>query len=101
MSATVQQCTSCSRTLFPFRLFCPGCGQSEFVDHDVDHGTVEETTALPDGTVLATVICAAGPRLIARVVGGDVARGDKIALSNDPERPEGGVFAYVPFGNSY
>jgi hypothetical protein len=83
-------------------LFCPACGQSEFVDLDVSFGTVEESTALADGTVVATVACDAGTRLIARIVGGDAQSGDRIALSNEPEGQQG-VFAFVPFSreNAY
>ncbi|NKX55583.1 zinc ribbon domain-containing protein [Arthrobacter mobilis] len=96
MSATVQQCTACSSVMFPFRLFCPYCGHWEFADHQVDDAVVEETTTLADGAVIATVVCGAGARLIARIVGGEVSQGDKVALSNEPDR-EPGVFAYIPF----
>ena len=96
MSATLQQCASCGATHFPFRLFCPACGHSEFVQYDVGDAVLEETTASADGTVLATVRCAMGTRLIARIIGGGVSAGSRILLSNEPDGHEG-VVAYVPF----
>lgn len=96
MSATVQQCAACSRTAFPFRLFCPACGQSEFIDVEIALGVVEESTALADGMVVATMACDGGTRLIARIVGGDAQSDDTIPLSNEPEGQRG-VFAFVPF----
>ncbi|MCH6471583.1 Zn-ribbon domain-containing OB-fold protein [Sinomonas terrae] len=96
MSATLQRCDSCGASLFPFRLFCPACGHSDFVEHDVDDAVLEEATALADGTVLATVRCATGTRLIARILGGEASPGSRVTLTNEPNA-DGGTVAYVPF----
>ena len=98
MSAIIQRCQSCGRQLFPFRLLCPSCGADAFETVPVETATVEQTTLLADGTVLATVIPPGGPALIARI-DPDVAIGDVVSLSNDASAsdssPAAGT-AYIP-----
>ena len=92
MSALIQRCRRCSRQLFPFRLLCPSCGGDAFDVAPVETATVEQTTRLADGTVLATVVPPGGPALIARL-DREVEVGHDISLSNDA--PSGGT-AYIP-----
>jgi uncharacterized OB-fold protein len=96
MSAALQQCASCGATHFPFRLFCPTCGHLEFVQYDAEDALIEEATLMADGSVLATVKCATGTLLVARIIGGDVSPGSRVSLSNEPDAHPGTV-AYVPF----
>ncbi|WP_458778724.1 Zn-ribbon domain-containing OB-fold protein [Arthrobacter sp. D3-16] len=95
MSAMVQECRSCSNLLFPARLLCAFCGGDSFSLVAVGHGTLEETTTLPDGIVLATLSIDGGPRVIARLTGPGVEPGQSLPLTNDPNTPSG-VHAYIP-----
>ncbi|MBM6621983.1 hypothetical protein JTF08_10210 [Micrococcaceae bacterium RIT802] len=92
MSATAQKCRRCDAVLFPARLLCPGCGGDDFGRAVLDKGTVEQSTTLSDGTVMATVLPDGGPRLIARIY--DTAPGGRVALTHDPAAGPG--HAYVP-----
>lgn len=95
MSATVQQCTSCKRLLFPERLFCPYCGGDSFSTAAAHHGTVEQTTSLADGSVLATLRIDQGPKVVARLIGTDAKPGQSLPLSNEPSAGPG-AYAYIP-----
>lgn len=95
MSLRIQRCAQCRERLFPARLCCPRCGGTEFHGDVVTHGHVEQVTALTDGQVLASVRCEGGLPLVARLLG-NVARGDLVAISDDPEVP--GPAAFVPAG---
>jgi uncharacterized OB-fold protein len=76
-SLTVHSCVACGACEFPPRLLCPACGARDFVEIDAGLAKVEEVTALHrrpgedggDGAPawLATVLTAAGPRVIARL----------------------------------
>jgi uncharacterized protein len=39
-------CAHCGHTVFPARLLCPRCGNSEWQSIDVTEGVVEESTVL-------------------------------------------------------
>ncbi|NKX54409.1 zinc ribbon domain-containing protein [Arthrobacter mobilis] len=95
MSAIIQACLGCETLLFPARLFCPRCGQEDFAPFSAEHGIVEQTTRLAGGTVLATLAIEGGPRVIARLTGGDAAPGQRLPLTNDPNAASG-VHAYIP-----
>lgn len=95
MSAIIQACLSCETLLFPARLFCPCCGQENFAPVSAGHGIVEQTTRLAGGTVLATLTIEDGPKVIARVTGGDAEPGQRLPLTNDPNATSG-VHAYIP-----
>jgi uncharacterized protein len=95
MSALVQECRNCRSRLFPDRLFCPVCGGDSFSAVAAGQGTVEQTTTLPDGTVLATVSLDGGLRLIARLTGSDARPGQDAPLANDLHAVSG-VTAYIP-----
>lgn len=95
MSAIVQECRSCRSLLFPTRLFCPVCGEDSFSTVAAEHGTVEQTTTLSDGTVLATLSLSGGLRLIARLTGSEAKPGQSLPLTNDPNTTPA-VNAYIP-----
>lgn len=95
MSAVVQECRSCRSLLFPARLFCPVCGEDSFSTVAAEHGTVEQTTTLSDGIVLATVSLDGGLRLIARLTGSEAKPGQSVPLTNDPVAGSG-ANAYIP-----
>jgi uncharacterized OB-fold protein len=95
MSAMVQECRSCSNLLFPARLFCPFCGGDSFSLVSVGHGTLEETTTLSDGIVLATLGIDGGPKVIARLIGPGAEEGQSVPLTNDPNTTSG-LHAYIP-----
>lgn len=94
MSARVQECRNCRSRHFPDRLFCPVCGGDSFSTIAAGQGTVEQTTTLSDGTVLATLSLDGGLRVIARLTGSDAQPGQDVPLSNDPHAA--GVKAYIP-----
>ena len=95
MSAVMQECTTCRRLLFPARLFCPYCGGDSFSTTAAHHGTVEQTTSLADGTILATLSIDNGPKVIARLIGSDAKPGQGLPLSNSPSAGSG-AYAYIP-----
>lgn len=95
MSAMVQECRSCRSLLFPARLLCPFCGGDSFSMIAAGQGTVEETTTLPDGIVLATLSIDGGPRVIARLTGPAPEAGQRLPLTNDPNTTSG-LHAYIP-----
>ncbi|MDQ0923762.1 putative OB-fold protein [Pseudarthrobacter sp. W1I19] len=95
MSALVQECRNCRSRLFPDRLFCPVCGGDSFSTVAVGQGTVEQTTALPDGSVLATLSIDGGLRVIARLTGSGAQPGQDVPLTNDPHAASG-VTAFIP-----
>jgi uncharacterized OB-fold protein len=94
MSAAIQQCLDCEARLFPLRLLCPSCGGGSLGPALIETGTIEQTTTLHDGTVLATVRPDGGPALIARLTG-PAAPGEPVLLTNDPDAGPG--HAFVPF----
>lgn len=94
MSAMVQACRSCGNLLFPARLFCPFCGGDSFSAVAAGHGTVEQTTTLSDGTVLATLSIDGRLRVVARLTGSDAEPGQSLPLTNDPNA-NSGVHAYI------
>lgn len=98
MSAVIQECLTCEARLFPSRLFCPECGGDAFLSVAVDHGTVEATTSLADGTVLATLRIDGGPRVIGRLTASGVAAGTAVPLTNSNATVPG-VHAYIPITN--
>ncbi|TLM87084.1 Zn-ribbon domain-containing OB-fold protein [Pseudarthrobacter sp. NamE5] len=95
MSAVVQECRNCRSLLFPARLFCPVCGEDSFSTVAAEDGTVEQTTTLSDGTVLATLGINGGLRLIARLTGSAPEPGQRVPLTNDPVAGSG-ANAYIP-----
>lgn len=95
MTAMVQECRSCRNHLFPARLFCPVCGEDSFSTVAAELGTVEQTTTLSDGTVLATLSLNGGLRVIARLTGAEAKPGQSVHLTNDPNAGSG-VNAYLP-----
>lgn len=95
MSAMVQECRDCHKLLFPARLLCPFCGGDNFSTVAAGQGTVEETTTLSDGIVLATLSIDGGPRVIARLTGPGAEAGQSLPLTNDPNTTSG-LHAYVP-----
>lgn len=99
MSAVVQECLSCRSLLFPARLFCPVCGEDSFSTVAAEHGTVEQTTTLSDGTVLATLGLSGGLRVIARLTGAEAKPGQSVPLTNDPNTTSG-VNAYIPIDSN-
>lgn len=93
MTAIIQRCLDCDTRLFPPRLLCPSCGGNQLGPSTVDSGTVEQSTTLADGTIVATVRPDGGPILIARLIGStDV--GTHVALTNESDTGSG--HAYVP-----
>ncbi|MFF2300294.1 hypothetical protein [Arthrobacter sp. NPDC058127] len=58
-------------------------------------GTVEQTTTLSDGTVLATLSLDRGLRVVARLTGTAAKPGQELPLTNDPHAISG-VTAYIP-----
>jgi uncharacterized OB-fold protein len=99
MSAMVQECRSCRNLLFPVRLFCPFCGGDSFSTVAAGHGTVEQTTTLSDGTVLATLSIDGRLRVVARLTGSDAEPGQSLPLTNDPNTTSG-VHAYIPVNST-
>lgn len=99
MSAMVHECRNCRSLLFPVRLFCPVCGEDSFSTVAAEHGTVEQTTTLSDGTVLATLSLNGGLRVIARLTGSEAKPGQSVPLTNDP-KAESGVNAYIPINTN-
>ncbi|MFF2840794.1 zinc ribbon domain-containing protein [Paenarthrobacter sp. NPDC057981] len=95
MSVLIQQCRSCRTELFPARLFCPVCGNDGFSDVYQDQATIEETTMLASGGILATLRFDSGLRVIARLTGTETARGQRVALTNDPYGADSAA-AFVP-----
>ena len=95
MSAMVQECQSCRTLLFPARLFCPVCGGDSFSTVAAGNGTVEQTTTLSDGIVLATLAIDGGLRVVARLAGSGAEPGESVPLTNDPNA-NFGVHAYIP-----
>ncbi|TLM86271.1 hypothetical protein FDW83_00445 [Pseudarthrobacter sp. NamE2] len=95
MSAVVQECRNCRSLLFPARLFCPVCGEDSFSTVAAETGTIEQTTTLSDGIVLATVALDGGLRLIARLTGSEAEPGQSVPLTNDPVAGSG-ANAYIP-----
>ncbi|WP_426007431.1 Zn-ribbon domain-containing OB-fold protein [Paenarthrobacter sp. NyZ202] len=95
MSAVIQECLSCAARLFPNRLFCPECGGDSFSDVAVAKATVETTTTLSNGVVIATVSPDGGPRLIARLTGSGASPGQTVPLTNSSDATPG-VHAYIP-----
>jgi hypothetical protein len=79
--------------LFPARIFCPYCGGDSFSTATAEQAIVEQTTALADGTVLATLWIDRGPRVVARLVGADASPGQSLVLTNDLGA---GYGAYIP-----
>ncbi|UKA56619.1 hypothetical protein LFT45_10425 [Arthrobacter sp. FW305-BF8] len=59
------------------------------------HGTVEQSTTLADGTVLATLSIHRGPMVVARLTGSGAQPGQSLPLTNDPNAGSG-VHAYLP-----
>lgn len=94
MSALVQECRNCRSILFPDRLFCPFCGEDNFSPVEARQGTVEQTTELSDGTVLATLSVGRGLSVIARLTG-PAEPGQDVTLTNDPYAATD-VTAYIP-----
>lgn len=94
MSALVQECGNCRSLLFPDRLFCPFCGEDGFSRVAAGHGTVEQTTELADGTILATLNAGRGLTLVARLTS-PATPGQDVPLTNDPHAAIG-VTAYIP-----
>jgi uncharacterized OB-fold protein len=94
MSALVQECRNCRSLLFPDRLFCPVCGEDSFSTVAARQGTVEQTTTLSDGTVLATLSVGRGLSMVARLTG-SAKPGQDVTLTNDPHAATD-VTAYIP-----
>jgi hypothetical protein len=84
---TVPVCVACDRALWPPRPVCPFCGAVEFAQRDAGEGIVEEATRHA-GVALASVRCAAGPVVIARLEGEALA-GAGVALRRE-DAPGGG-----------
>ena len=95
MSLSVQECAACQARLFPARLFCPVCGGDSFRGVEVDRGTVEESSTMADGTVLATLELDGGSRVIARLSGTRGEPGLSVPLTHSRNAGPG-VHAYIP-----
>ena len=66
----VQRCDRCVTSVFPDRLWCPGCGAQTLQHVPAGPGRVEEETTLrraTDPVRLGTVRLDAGPLVIARL----------------------------------
>lgn len=66
----IQRCERCGTSVFPDRLWCPGCGVAELRHVASGPGRVEQETELrrtADPIRLGTVRLDAGPMVIARL----------------------------------
>jgi uncharacterized OB-fold protein len=66
----VQRCQRCGTSVFPDRLWCPGCGAGELRHVEAGPGRVEEETTLrrsAEPVRLGTVRLDSGPLIIARL----------------------------------
>ena len=66
----IQRCQRCGTSVFPDRLWCPGCGAGEFRHQPAGPGRVEEETTLrrsAEPVRLGTVRLDSGPLVIARL----------------------------------
>lgn len=95
MSVSIQECAACQARLFPVRLFCPVCGGDTFREVEVGSGTVEVSSTLADGTVLATLTLDGGTRVIARLSGSAGEPGLSVPLTHFSNAGPG-VYAYIP-----
>jgi len=65
----IQCCERCGTSLFPDRLWCPGCGAAELRHQPAGPGRVEEETTLrrsAEPVRLGTVRLESGPLIIVR-----------------------------------
>jgi uncharacterized OB-fold protein len=66
----IQRCEPCGMSMFPDRLWCPGCGGGELSHAPAGPGRVEEETTLrrsAEPVRLGTVRLHSGPLIIARL----------------------------------
>lgn len=68
----IQRCERCGVSVFPERLWCPGCGAGELGHMAAGPGQVEQETTLrraptPEPVRLGTVRLDSGPLVIARL----------------------------------
>jgi uncharacterized OB-fold protein len=93
MSITIQSCARCRTLQFPFRLLCPACGYDAFTTVEKATGTIDQVSALSDGTTIGCVLVDNGPRVVARV--DPLATvGARVLLTDCPETAPDD--AYVP-----
>jgi uncharacterized OB-fold protein len=84
----IQRCERCGTSVFPDRLWCPGCGVAELQHVPAGPGRVEEETTLrrsAEPVRLGTVRLEAGPLIIARLAKGTGA-GAHVRLERTTER---------------
>lgn len=91
MSAVeVSVCDACGHAVYPPRLACPRCHAREWRPQRADLGTVVEVTTVRRSAVngpddppieLALVRADAGPLLLARLDGGPLEPGTRVALA--------------------
>jgi uncharacterized OB-fold protein len=84
----IQRCERCGRSVFPDRLWCPGCGAAELRHVAAGPGRVEEETTLrraAEPIRLGTVRLDSGPLVIARLATGTGA-GTQVRLDRTEER---------------
>ena len=84
----IQRCERCETSMFPDRLWCPGCGAGPLQHVPAGLGHVEEETTLrrsADPVRLGTVRLDSGPLVIARLATGTGA-GTQVRLELTTER---------------
>ena len=81
MSLGLFVCSSCGRAVFPRRLLCPDCGESEWRRVPVETGVLEAATKR-DGVGVGAVRTPLGPLVVARLEGGS-RPGDTVSFDED------------------
>lgn len=84
----IQRCERCETSLFPDRLWCPGCGAGTLQHVPAGPGRVEEETTLrrsAEPVRLGTVRLDSGPLIIARLAT-DTGAGAQVRLERTTER---------------
>lgn len=89
MSLRVFVCSACGRTVFPRRLLCPDCGETEWRREPVEAGVLEAITER-DGVRIGAVRTPLGPLVVARVEG-EPRPGADLSLGEDGDVPVAGV----------